>query len=1614
MTIQSNKLILLGDGGRVRAAGLVRCVSGQPAGWKAGDSGGRPGSRRGATLILIVGALALISVIILSYFLIGKGDRRTSAVAVRKESIDETIGKVRDWLAVDLIGNDVTSVYVEGENADFNNRYAFVMREAWDYPLTDPQRRSIPSRDPANPAPGTAEFDRIRFDPAGTVPRSFNPVLGPDKNKILVFPGSDPWLASTTPTDLNPGVKEARFDNTPGFDSTLENARDWAKISNIAPDGRYVNLFNLRGRFDSLSGFTGTKGVGDMISDNLTLMNDLGQSNYALGSQKTDYDVTADPNIPFHWDSRQQRAFRPVGTAGLSFADPAFPEYEWADTDGDGFYDARWQELVDATDPNNPVSLLPKDGRFRWFVAARIVDLSGLVNVNVASDTSLNPANPGDPLFGVSNDYRIGMSPSDVDLRSVLTLANPKAVYGLLDKSDGYFPLKQPPGGGPDDYRIYANDIASTTFTPVLVGGTGYNGIAATIGQILTPMGDQDLRLLTPLQAKERYDYYRLSGGFFPSEAGFDEAGAFDNATLTGLFGLPDEIELMTYRGVNDPANRSRLENAVGGRYISDPNGKTPRPEFSPLRDNRSLAVERARDTSQYGQADLAGLMWSALDIRQLLTTVSGARPLRSVRLSYNPANFGDILLAGRMLNANVNELPTDAVAALRSSDNGDPSFLFRGYCDSLLPFSGDLHSWDLTGAFATLAYGYDPLITVRNNPETALRIAAAMTANQTDLYDSDSIPSAYTVLLDGAAGPAIGGDAVNYPWWSVAGPNNTYPGRMDLGSTRLAGSHGPNMEATTQAINVYGIEAQPFVTEVATFQMYTDTPTAKGGDKDWGTPGSPKPVTIDGDILQNNKDFIFQCIAFQLNNPFDDAVDLNGYTIEIGRFSRAPFGGSLPPLNLVGLDPVNGKFNIVLQPHETRTFFILSQPRSEILKRMQVIDPATDVTAVDKWISNQLDIMFAGAGPSAIEVPNSNGVIPLAVKPLMAGTPGEINAVGNREFRLWRTLPGPANPGLLVDRLRDPEAGSRPTLDGRLKVGAPLPVNGTSAPGEGQGDDTGYSITTASYIRRADDPGDPDQGNLVPRRALPAWTLEAKYGNISLNKARRLPQNKSHLLSPDKADFSAVNGDTTFSGLITEEALAVPNGNHLFETIQTNAEDKHGKFNGDPNDGNTIPLNSPANPADPKVAFDKLYAEPHLENDLFKNVDGRSVLRPADMLLALGVGPSQDPMSADDDPNDPFVMGKRDHPGWTTLGESLAMALGYNDPPNDDAHAPFYNLYDKTDRGSLRIDKFVPFMDRNNNYVFDANIDPNLSDQVRGAGIPLALNIFDVFTTLDPQFGSLNRPTVGVLNVNAVPEMAARAETLLSPPADTDLTGYPQWFWPGGPLNSDNTDIVATLLSYRDKTRMLPRVSPPAANDVSFVGPTNVPEIPGYYNTDPNAPVKELYGRGRDPANAANSPTGIDGIRENPGFMTKGELLAVRDLQAVTPGTPTPSPFDMDKLGFDHDPVNKPGQGSINKAGVDSVRYLNNAEDDQIQDDYDEKLAIANGVMNSVSVRSDIFAATFIVHGYQKSDTQGLTDKDPLVPSVARRYLMIVDRSNVVRTGDKPRILVFKELPLK
>jgi hypothetical protein len=87
--------------------------------------------------------------------------------------------------------------------------------------------------------------------------------------------------------------------------------------------------------------------------------------------------------------------------------------------------------------------------------------------------------------------------------------------------------------------------------------------------------------------------------------------------------------------------------------------------------------------------------------------------------------------------------------------------------------------------------------------------------------------------------------------------------------------------------------------------------------------------------------------------------------------------------------------------------------------------------------------------------------------------------------------------------------------------------------------------------------------------------------------------------------------------------------------------------------------------------------------------------------------------------------------------------------------------------------------------------------------------------------------------------------------------------------------------------------------------------------------------------------------------------------------------------------------------------------EPSTITDDWSEKLIAAAAISTTATVSSDIYAVYFVIHGYQRSDCEDLGPTDPLVPSVAKRFLMVLDRSQVTRKGEKPRVLLMTELPM-
>ena len=170
------------------------------------------------------------------------------------------------------------------------------------------------------------------------------------------------------------------------------------------------------------------------------------------------------------------------------------------------------------------------------------------------------------------------------------------------------------------------------------------------------------------------------------------------------------------------------------------------------------------------------------------------------------------------------------------------------------------------------------------------------------------------------------------------------------------------------------------------------------------------------------------------------------------------------------------------------------------------------------------------------------------------------------------------------------------------------------------------------------------------------------------------------------------------------------------------------------------------------------------------------------------------------------------------------------------------------------------------------------------------------------------------------------------------------------------------------------------------------------------------------DPAawKARSDRTKITGIREAPGILSEGELGAVV-IRARRSDNTEDRQNSIDRLGRDAAELVWPGlSAQLMKKNSTDTSDVALVADSQV-DGLDERLALVNAAINSVSVRSDVFCVWFVMQGYTQSDVNNLlSDADPLIPSVRRRFMMIVDRSNVTAIGVKPRVLLFKELPVE
>jgi hypothetical protein len=545
--------------------------------------------------------------------------------------------------------------------------------------------------------------------------------------------------------------------------------------------------------------------------------------------------------------------------------------------------------------------------------------------------------------------------------------------------------------------------------------------------------------------------------------------------------------------------------------------------------------------------------------------------------------------------------------------------------------------------------------------------------------------------------------------------------------------------------------------------------------------------------------------------------------------------------------------------------------------------------------------------------------------------------------------------------------------------------------------------------VKRPDDPHDP--AGEVSRGALPAYCIEVRKG--AGNSINRDYPTAASAIGGSIAQCNFVGGPCPSGGI----TLSVGD-NFLFNTTGGLSSkltdpgtaprlDSITKFPEDKSDPNDVISQQPGSGLD----YWRVYPELHLNNERFRNAPpplGRpgATMRVADMLLPMCIGPTQVP--------DPTLTPDQ---RWITFGETLALALNYADI--DPAIDPQFAFLDSlardsagrpaTDRGNVRLDRFVPFEDKNTSGTYDPPTGAATDDAPRAPRVPLGATVLDVFRTIDPDLGSLERGVQGLVNLNTAPSRVLKAEPMACPnPGTGDYWGTgPQLPVPATFGTTTGSDYAAAIEAFRDKTL----VTALDGQSVTFQ------ESAGANLTLDDPTVWD--GRtitNQDPSNAGAN---IEPIREAPGLASLGELFGATQHPNQPPNPVRVPPLHrIDELGNEQ-PPNNSGDVGVNSTLYRAVGASSAAVPtviNEIRDDYAEKLAVVGSIAGTSSVRSDTFACWMVIHGYQRSDCEGLSSTagqaDPLSPTIAKRYLMIVDRSNVTRLGDKPRILMMQEVP--
>ncbi len=1618
------------------------------------------GARRGSTIIVAVGVLAVLALVAVSYAVVVRADRAGAAAYERGVDLQTSARVVRDeigaLLAADLFGNKIVT-----PDVPFQARVGpddvrvwprmFEDGEFFDVPQTAPG--AFDTRDPDEQQ--TAAI--IETDP-WVIPLFRNaPGIG------SFFPSApyrdDAWLANTEPVNPNAptprnGANHLQW-TTWGQLTNLRSAYRHFRMNNsdlvglwVRDDGRYADL----GQF-FLSDFADRYSRGDPGA-NLSFAertNGLDEFTGLLNGPRIGLSSTSigNPAIPYatdvfgfqihQLDELHRRV--PANTPLYSNADERF----FTDTDGDLRPDARWQ-VLDALD-----GLLG----LRWVVAARIVDNSALVNVNTAMEFQ-DPANAT-----IVGD---GRTPADVDLTRLMRTAH------LAPDLQTLSPWSDPQAPG-YTLRLFDPGSSSSNYFPARIDSTLLNPInqhmieQLSLDRFTSTVVDFTVAPYAPLELLWSWDGSATPATMFTNQDiilglnGNDpppqHTTRLQRYITNRYFGvsplqptteriapytIADEAEIRSFFGLNNGATISKIEQRFDFTRLDDSSGLLSGPMRT--KENINTARNLALNTANVAEI-LPSTLAIASDTRRHLTTVSGVGDFSPVPV-LNATMVNERPIFERPFNTKLSFTdiprytpdPTDVGTVNEARYQRD-----RLRREELVRAAFDSFAW----ALAPLA-GHMPLMSPLTTDHTGAQLAT-QTNPARFFYGGDTDTTrgpAFSLNADMIAGGASATDpGAAYAILRAASLavnlfDATDDDRIDPDNPPTAPT-GATQDMPTVA-RLYNI-THP--------EPYNIDPTANDPTRFAAgiaaPPTLPFPPTVPTDgVVRMGVGFSWGDLraAAGAGQVVDPRIE-NSASSDV-LLPEAYVGAPLNGVTLVGLDRQPFLREVSTVAVYADSLALVGNPNSSQMSAAdETIDSADDrerIGSIVTWevgnpwaqainienyrlaiADSDIDYLtFDWPAPSISTIPPGGRVVFYAIH-WKDGDSAAAFFMQNYETT-WR-----AEMEMRIDAndLR-PVSGSL-GVRGLLDATAAQPTDGVPFQNWAPGDAVGLIMIDDDVSSPGR--GIPGAGRLVvdriahgPNGGIPV----VLNGSLGLDSSIATPPAKvTGVLSTVGTVHRATQTvDPGFPAWVIERRSAndgveiqASSGSPLLAEWAVSTGGSSG-FGSDPGEvassqGEAVVGEVPTLGEEDKGAF--TLAAGDLPS--FQLFVPNTELRYASEILQLSAfthmyvhaGLDADGAVLGPDIADPTRFG----PGtWRTISEQLGSdGEIYRDAPNNTLVNPYIGVLDPT------------------RFVLASSAAPNATTVVGTLGpivatpreglpealaVPLALRVVDVIEPLwTPDWRGGSRLVQGRVNINTAAQKTLRMLPLVDPqdPIGTlaSQAGSPATDW-----------RVPQLMAYRDRW----------ADPLGGVGddPAAITGLLGFNDSalrfvDQNA-EQGMFTLGGDPLSR--------------GFVTPGELAILGRWDAGNPANPGTGPdgaLSFLGLGADAAAITDTAVNSLDvrkeaNVGTGDVTIrptpLGGGALDAFEgvDDVEERLAIYRAVSNIVTARSDVYTAYFKVRGYAPRDIEAVTITpnpddtligqylDELQPRFEARFLAVYDRSTVRTPVDRPKVLLFVRLP--